>query len=346
MKHARDDRVMRPVRVGLTGAGRIVRDSHVPAYHANQDQMTVMAIADPDEQAAALVADQLPGARRFPSLTAMLDAGGIDLVVVATPPDAHHGAVVEALHRGIAVICEKPLCVDLNELESIRAATGCTGFLALMHNYLTSPGWHQLINLIRQGRIGRPTMVRFEELADDHWRPPGSSSLWLEQRERSGGPLRDNLYHPLYLAEQLLDSPVHTASGQQAALVHDYSAGDTAMMTARHHNGTLTQALAAWGYQGQSRATVEVCGTEAVARYSYWAEPDQLWIDDGRRAEQVPVSGWTEDLDSGHVPGFRKIVSRFLRGAPPPWSVADAERILRVTLQVPAIPARMEARHA
>ena len=336
------------VRLGLAGAGRIVREGHAPAYLANRDLMTVAAIADPDKGAAALAADQLgvPGDRQYPALTDMLDAGGVDLVVVATPPDAHHDAVVESLCRGCGVICEKPLCLSLGELASIKTAASGGSFLSMMHNYLSSPGWHRLIGLVARGRIGRPVMVRIEELADDHWRLPGSSSTWLESAGRGGGPLRDNLYHPLYLAEQLLGSPVEAASGAQAALVHDYSAGDTAMMAVRHANGTLTQALAAWSFPGQSRAVAEVVGDEAVARYSYWVEPDWLEIDNGSDVERIGVPEWHENLDSGYVHAFREIVGRFAAGLTAPYDVAAAERIIRATTHVPAMRARLESRYA
>jgi predicted dehydrogenase len=331
------------IRVGLVGAGRIVQEGHLPAYLANRDVIDVTAVADPDQRSAAEAGDALgiPPGYRYAGLSELLDRHALDLVVVASPSHEHHRAVVSALARHVGVICEKPLCLDASELASIKAAAGARGFVAVLHNYLAKPGWRHVIDLIREGRLGMPTMVRFEELSDDHWRLPGAPrSSWRQRAELGGGPLRDNLYHALYLAEQVLGSPLYRASGQQAALAHGYPAGDTAMIVARHLSGALSQATAAWCFPGLSRATTEICGTKAAIRYDYWAEPGFYYLDDGSGPEQIAVPGWTADLESGYIVGFRDIVRRFRSGLPPEHGVADAERIMRVMAQVP-----LAARH-
>ena len=327
------------VRIGLIGAGRIVREHHVPAYLINSDLLEVRAVADPANAGREAVGDALgiPARRRHASLADLLAQGDLDLVVVASPPAAHHEAVTGALARRIAVVSEKPLGLDQAELDRVRIAAAPAGFVAVVHNYLTKPGWQHLINLVRADRIGRPVMVRFEELADDHWRlPKDAAESWRQRPQRGGGPLRDNLYHALYLAEEILGSPLRRAAGEQAALLHDYPAGDTAVIAARHRNGTLTQATAAWSYLGQSRAVAEVLGTKGVLTYRYWAEPDRLRIDSpAGPAEVVPVPGWSEALDSGYAAFFRATAIRFRSGQPPLFTIGDAERIMRAIGQVP-----------
>lgn len=328
-----------PLRVGLAGAGRIVRDGHVPAYLALRDIMTVSGVADPDPRNAAAVAGPLGLApdRQFAALPEMLARLDIDLVVVASPSGEHHHAVTTALAHGAGVICEKPLCLNPAELAAIRAAAGDRGFVAVMHNYLAKPGWRQLLSVVRDGAIGTPLLARFEELSGDHWRLPGEPPVaWRQLAHQGGGPLTDNLYHTLYLAEQILGSEARGACGQQAALLHPYPAGDTAVITVSHGNGTLTQAMAAWCCQGWSRATAEVLGSEGALRYQYWDEPGVLRLDSGGPEKTITVPDAGDDLESGYVTSFREIAARFASGAPAPHGLADAERIMRVMAQVPA----------
>jgi len=340
-----------PLRVGLVGAGRIVREGHLPAYLASTSFLNVVAVADPDASRAAEVAGPLgiPAGHQYPGHAELLDEPGLDLVVVASPSHTHHGAVVAALGRGVGVICEKPLCVDQAGLASVRAeadraaARGAGGFVAVLHNYLAKPGWRQLIALIREGRIGEPRLARFEELSRDHWRSVGATgSSWREYAEYGGGPLQDNLYHALYLAEQLLGSPLVHATGDQAALVHPYPAGDTAIVLARHRNGAMTQATGAWSFPGWSRASAEIWGTTAAVRYDYWSEPDQIYLDAEGASEVIRVPGWSEELKSGYAASFREIADRFRAGAPAPWGPADAQRLMRIMHQVQSATARRE----
>lgn len=328
------------VRIGLVGTGRIVREHHVPAYRANQDLLEVTAVADPDPASRAAVADALgvPHRHRHASLAGMLADGDLDLVVVASPPDAHYQAAAGALACRIAVISEKPLALHVPEIASLRATAGHGDFVAVLHNYLAKPGWRQLIKLVRDGLIGRPIMARFEELAPDHWRlPDAPATSWRQRPEQGGGPLRDNLYHALYLGEQILASELDHACGEQAVLLHGYPSGDAAAIVARHRSGALTHALAAWCHLGHSRATAEVLGTDGVLRYRYWGEPDRLYLDvDGRPTEALPVPGWSEALESGYAACFRETVNRFRHGQPPPVGMADAERIALAIAQIPA----------
>lgn len=334
-----------PLRVGLVGAGRIVREGHLPAYLASASFMDVISVADPDAGQAADVAGPLgiPVRHQYQGHAELLDGPPVDLVVVAGPPHTHHGAVVAALASGVGVVCEKPLCVNQDELTAIRAAAdqaaarGASGFVAVLHNYLAQPGWRQLISLIRAGGIGEPRLARFEESSGDHWRLPGETGdSWRQHAEYGGGPLRDNLYHVLYLAEQLLGSPLDRATGEQAALVHSYPAGDTAIVLARHRNGAITQATAAWSFPGWSRAAAEVWGTTAVARYEYWSEPDQIHLDTEDGTELIKVPDWSEELASGYALSFREIAARFRAGASAPCGTDDAQRLMRLMDQVRA----------
>ncbi|NGM67738.1 Gfo/Idh/MocA family oxidoreductase [Natronolimnobius sp. AArcel1] len=51
--------------------------------------------------------------------TALYDNHDLDAVIIATPPAFHHGQIREAFDRGLHVLCEKPVVVDLEEARDI-----------------------------------------------------------------------------------------------------------------------------------------------------------------------------------------------------------------------------------
>ncbi|MFB6219753.1 MAG: Gfo/Idh/MocA family protein [Halobacteriaceae archaeon] len=108
-----------PVRVGIigtgglgTGLGRHVRDS---------ERGSVVAVADVSEQNRTQAAAELgvgPEAR-YEDYVEMLDAGGLDAVIIATPHTLHYEQVVAAMEAGLDVLCEKPLTTDLDDARDL-----------------------------------------------------------------------------------------------------------------------------------------------------------------------------------------------------------------------------------
>jgi predicted dehydrogenase len=197
-----------------------------------------------------------------------------------------------------------------------------------MHNYLAKPGWRHIADVLRQGVIGVPRLIRIEELADDYWRRPGETSDSWRADAAQGGPLRDNLYHAFYLAEHLAGSPIARVVGEQAALAHPYPGGDTVAVVGRHDNGALLQGTVAWCHRGHPRGSMELIGTAGTLQYDYWAEPSRFRIAAGGRTDTVEVPDWTERDESGYAVAFRAVADRLRTGDRPPHGLTDAYRTM------------------
>ena len=98
-------------RLGLAGAGRMGR-THLRALSAS-DRVRVTAIADPSDTARAELDG--PGMSVFAELGAMLDAGGIDGLLIASPSPLHLGLVEQAANAGLPILCEKPCGITAAE---------------------------------------------------------------------------------------------------------------------------------------------------------------------------------------------------------------------------------------
>jgi myo-inositol 2-dehydrogenase/D-chiro-inositol 1-dehydrogenase len=93
-----------PFRLGLVGAGRMGR-THLRAL-SDCETVHIAAVAEPSEPARAAVDRE--GMAFHPNLTAMLQAGGIDGVLVAAPSTLHLELVARIAEAGLPILCEKP----------------------------------------------------------------------------------------------------------------------------------------------------------------------------------------------------------------------------------------------
>lgn len=103
------------LRVGVVGCGAFAR--FATRQYRTLSGLTVTAVADIDAAAAARTAAELEVGQR--SADAILTAGDIDLVYIATPPAAHFRQARTALESGKHVLVEKPPATTVAEAEEL-----------------------------------------------------------------------------------------------------------------------------------------------------------------------------------------------------------------------------------
>lgn len=113
---------MNIVRLGLVGGGEIVQTVHLPNLWRMRTRFALVAIADPSRSVRETLADRYSIPREHASHTELIEAGGIDGVIVCSPHGAHADCVIEALDAGLHVFVEKPLCIALEDADRIIAA--------------------------------------------------------------------------------------------------------------------------------------------------------------------------------------------------------------------------------
>ena len=174
----------------------------------DSDVVEVASIAEPGVQTR----NTLPstGARVFESLEAMLDAGGIDAVIVCVPSDLHLSTVKQLVAAGMPILCEKPLGVTAAEArEATRLAS--EGGLALQIGF-----WRRFVPMLTRlrDRMASGDMGGIYAVACYQWDGSPPSTYF---RRHSGGIFVDMGVHEFdqtrFLTGQEFESITAHASG-------------------------------------------------------------------------------------------------------------------------------------
>jgi predicted dehydrogenase len=110
------------VRVGVVGAGLVAQAEHLPNLSAMRDRFSLAALAEPSPTVREALGARYGIAGLHAAYRAMLDAGGLDAVVVCSPHGTHAEVVLAALDAGLHVFVEKPMCITLPDADAIVAA--------------------------------------------------------------------------------------------------------------------------------------------------------------------------------------------------------------------------------
>src|ERR671910_3392352 len=103
------------VRFAVLGCGRIGR---MHALNLPRHPRAELAyVYDVRDEAAADTAD-VTGARRAGEVDEILGAGDVEAVLIASSTDTHLDLLVRAVEAGKAVLCEKPIDLDLAKVDS------------------------------------------------------------------------------------------------------------------------------------------------------------------------------------------------------------------------------------
>ena len=251
---------VRPVRVGVLGVGRIGR-MHAELLARQVPGARVTAVFDTLAAAASEVAGEL-GVERADSAPELMASDDIDAVAICTSTDTHAELLVTAAAAGKAIFCEKPVSLDLAEVDRALDAVSAAGVpFQIGFNRRFDPGHASVAAAVQSGRIGLPHLAHIT--SRDPAPPP------LEYVRRSGGLFLDMTIHDFDMARFVTGSEVVEVFARGAVRIDPQVAEagdiDTALISLVHENGCLTaidnSRQARYGYDQR----VEVFGSEGMA---------------------------------------------------------------------------------
>lgn len=149
-----------PLRLGVAGTGIMGRANAFAV--ADNPGAVVTALTSRDRGRAQRLADELvaaghPAPRVFDDLRALLAAGVVDAIAVATPDHLHAEAVIAAAAAGVHVLVEKPFTTDVAAADEAVTAVRRAGIVAMcLFNHRWVPAYAQAKQL--SGELGSPVL--------------------------------------------------------------------------------------------------------------------------------------------------------------------------------------------
>lgn len=184
------------IGLGVMGMRMLGSLTAHPGFH-------VASAWDPSDAACADAVSASPGLRIVDDAQQAIGSVGVDLVYIATPPHAHLGYARLALDAGLAVYCEKPLGVDLDESRELVTLVGDAGVpTAVNFPFAASPSVDRLQTMLADGSLGDVVGVDVSLHFAPWPREWQKSATWLADRA-DGGFLREVGSHFVFLTERL-----------------------------------------------------------------------------------------------------------------------------------------------
>jgi predicted dehydrogenase len=231
------------------------------------------ALAIPDVAIAAIYGTNMQnierlardnGGKPFVDYNAFLAHRPMDLVMIGSPSGLHAQQGIDAAHRGIHVLTEKPIDITAARADELIAATRQANVkLGVMFQDRVKPDIRRLKQLVDSGALGK---ILFVDARVKWYRPPeyyGKSKWRGSLALDGGGALMNQGVHTVDLLLWVLGDVARVQSRTATAL-HPIESEDTAAAILEFRSGALgTLHATTAAYPGYQRR-VEITGTEGT----------------------------------------------------------------------------------
>lgn len=342
------------IKIGVIGVGNMgsghammFSDGRCPDFElvAICDKRTdrlekVKASVDEARAKAGITLGEL---KTFTDAQEMLDSGLIEAVTVAVPHYDHPKYVIEAIKRGIHVVCEKPAGVYTEAVKEMNrvAAEHPDVVFAMMFNQRTNHVYRKMKEIVDSGELGQIKRVNW--IITDWYRPQvyyDSGDWRATWSGEGGGVLLNQCPHQLDLWQWICGMPCKVDAKLHYGKWHDIEVEDDVTAYVEYPNGATGVFITSTGdYPGTNRFEILLDGGKLVCEkgklllYKNKMKESEFsriapgpFADPGSTCEEVVGDGENPQ----HVGVFNAFAGKLLRGTP---LVADgSEGIFGLTI--------------
>lgn len=258
---------MSRLRLALLGCGGIGA-RHLTAAARLPETFEIVGCCgrDPDRTAAFAA---VHGGAAYTNFDGLLDAARPDVLIVATPPYARTGEAECAAARGVHLLIEKPIALDLDTAHRMIAAVDAAGVKAangFMYRFGDAVGrWRDMAAAGETGPVG---------LFAGSYHCNALHARWWRVRERSGGQILEQVIHLIDLVRVFMGEP-DSVYARAANLFHgatpDYDVEDVSAVVFGWDDGRLATLNASnAAIPGQWLKAWQVVAERGTGRFEDW----------------------------------------------------------------------------
>ena len=309
------------IRIAVIGAGSFARGMHLPNLQKLSDLYHIRAIVSSTGLNAKTTAEQFGADYASTNYQDVLDDPQVDAVLICTRHNLHAQQAMRAARAGKAILLEKPMALNQDELEQLTAVLQETGVPFMVgFNRRYSPAAQRIREIVTERT--NPLMIYYRMnagyLPADHW----------TQTEEGGGRMIGEACHIFDLFQYVVGVPVvevnSTAITPQTGHI---MAGDNITVTLRYEDGSVATLLyTALGSPDLSKEYMEI-----------YVDNKVLTLDDYHdlRVYGAPMKGWTASSpEKGHLQELKVFAACFRERRDLPTSLVSLLETTNASLAV------------
>lgn len=256
---------MSKIRVGIIGCGKIFPMHAVSV--SKLDDVELVAVCDIKEDRAKSAA-QTFGCRYYTDYREMMDKGHLDSIHICTPHHLHAPIAIEAAQRGLHVLTEKPMALNVHDSEQmIKTADEHNVKLMVSFQNRFNPGSMLIQQKLRSGELGRIRSARMLvtwDRSDEYYSKSDWKGTWDKE---GGGVMIDQAIHTLDLMNWFIDSPVDHINVHMGNRAHHLiDVDDYAEGMISYQNGVNASFYAINYYAYDAPVEIELCCENGIAK--------------------------------------------------------------------------------
>ncbi|KIW70773.1 hypothetical protein PV04_03014 [Phialophora macrospora] len=255
------------LNIAVVGLGRMGK-RHVSTLQTRVPRARVVAVC-------SIAAHEVEWARSNPdyvdfgiavydSYEEMLNHPGLQAVWVSTSTDVHASHTIQAVEKGLHVLCEKPLSTDLDEVSAAIEAAKSRPDLKVMAGFSRrfDASYRDAYQKVQAGAIGTPYLIRSQttDLLDE-------TGFFIAYAKRNGSIFVDCTIHDIDLALWFLDNPAPKTCFAVGTLKHhpelaESNDVDNGVAVVEFHGGKIAYFLASRTQAHGHDVCTEIAGTQ------------------------------------------------------------------------------------
>lgn len=200
----------RKLKVAIIGCGRISVMHFVSILSIEDTEL--VACCDIDEEKAEAAAKEY-GVRAYTSYEEMLECEELDAVHLCLPHYLHCKVAMYAFEKGVNVLTEKPMDIDLESAElAVRRAKECGVQFGVIFQCRYNNSARLVKDAVSSGRLGKVISARSTltwSRPDDYYSESDWKGTWDKE---GGGVIIDQAIHSLDLVRWIVDGEVENIS--------------------------------------------------------------------------------------------------------------------------------------
>jgi len=323
---------MKKVKFCLIGAGRAGM-VNARNFEFNIAESEVVAVVDPNLEAARKAAEELNANDYYNSLDEALIESDFDAICIGAPTFVHCEVVVKAAEAGKHIYSEKPLSISLEEADKMEKTIKKNKVkfqIDFMRRF--DKNFLRAKKFIKEGAIGTPILIK------SVGRGPGLPPEWYADLKKSNGLLAEVNSHDFDSIRWLIGSDFK----QVYALADNFKLPqykgkypdfyDTVAVILKFENGVLGMVdgccPATYGYD----VRVEILGTEGMLQIgSKQAYSVLVWNKDKNIISEGNQS-WKTLFKDAYEEGARHFVSCILTDSEPKVGIIDGKKAVEIVV--------------